>query len=93
MALGQAAPFCQFKIRRRTVEINQLKNFIGGIRNDRPDKHCQNAATLDQIVEHFIESVRLVLLLGLFERRGLLDILICTIDQPPDAYKSSLNLM
>ena len=93
MALGQAAPFGLRKICRRAIDTGLLEDLLGSFGGDRPDEYREDAAALGQIVEHFVQPVGLILLLGQLEWRGLLDVLVGAIDQSPDANQRSLNLV
>src|ERR1017187_289326 len=88
----QSAPGRGVEFVRRAGQAKLRVNFCRGAGQKRPEQNRENAAGFGQIVEHFIEPLRLRRIFGEGERLCLIYILIRSVDEAPDALQCGLKL-
>src|ERR1017187_2981832 len=88
----QTAPGRGVEFVRRAGQAKLRVNFRRGAGQKRPEQNRENAAGFGQIVEHFIEPLRLRRIFGEGERLGLIHVLIRAVYEAPDALQRGLKL-
>jgi len=93
VAGDQSAPVRQRQSIRYCRETELAVHLRRRGRDERPEQDGQDAAGLGQVVEHFVEPLRLRRVLRQLERRGVVHVLVRPVHDGPDADQRRLKFV